>query len=128
MKKLLSVAVALYFVAGSALVWAQDGDGEREPKYSIEEVMEQAHAGEDSLLAKVADGKASAEEKVQLLDLYLSMLENDPPVGDAAAFHEKANEAVAAVARVVVGRDGAEGELKRAVNCAACHKEHKPKD
>jgi hypothetical protein len=124
MKKLLSAAVVLSLVAGSALVWAQDGD--KAPKYSIEEVMEQAHKG--GLLNKVADGEASADEKVLLLDLYLSLLENDPPKGHAESFHEKASEAVAAVARVVVGRDGAEGEIKRAVNCAACHKEHKPEE
>lgn len=126
MKKLLSAAVVLSLVAGGALAWAQEGD--KAPKYSIEEVMEQAHAGEDSLLAKVAAGEATADEKMLLLDLYLSMLENDPPQGDAESFHKMASEAVAAVARVVVGRDGAEAELKRAVNCAACHKEHKPKD
>jgi hypothetical protein len=125
-KKLVVAAVAGVSVAALALmqtfVWAQEAAAE--PKYTIKEVMGQAH--KDGLLQKVVDGDATPEEKALLLDLYLSLLENDPPQGDADAFHEKAGEAVVAAARVVVGREGAEEEIKRAVNCAACHKDHKP--
>ncbi|HMP07735.1 MAG TPA: hypothetical protein PJ982_15395 [Lacipirellulaceae bacterium] len=121
---LFVVAIAA-LVVGSAVLWAQES-GDKAPKYTIEEVMEQAH--QDGLLQKVADGEATADEKLRLLDLYLSMLEQDPPQGDVDAYRAKAAQAVAAAARVVVGRDGAEGQIKRAVNCAACHRDHKPAD
>ncbi len=127
-KTLLASAVAGTMLAGGALVWAQEGGDDDSKngaaKYAIKQVMEQAH--KEGLLTKVVDGQASADEKALLLDLYLSLLENDPPKGDAQAFHAKAAEAVVAAARVVVGRDGAEAEIKKAVNCAACHREHKP--
>jgi hypothetical protein len=127
MKKLLLAASAAGLsIAALALmqsfVWAQEAAAE--PKYTIEDVMEQAHKG--GLLQKVVDGEATPEEKTLLLDLYLSLMENDPPLGDADAFHAKAADAVVAAARVVVGREGAEEEIKRAVDCAACHKDHKP--
>jgi hypothetical protein len=125
-KKLVVAAIAGVSVAALALmqtfVWAQDAAAE--PKYTIKEIMEAAHKG--GLMQKVVDGDASDEEKAQLLDLYLSLLENEPPLGEPAAFHEKAAMAVVAAARVVVGREGAEEELKKGVVCAACHKEHKP--
>lgn len=131
MKKLLwcsAVGGGLLTAAGlmQAIAWAQAADAPK-PKHTIEEVMEGAHkGGKDSLLSKVADGKASAEEKSELLDLYISMSENEPPQGDPESYHKLANNAVLAAARVVVGREGAEKEIKKAVNCAACHKAHKP--
>lgn len=128
MKKTLTVIlVAGTFVAGAAAIqsiaWAQDAEAPK-PKHTIEEVMEQAHKG--GLLNKVAAGEATADEKTLLLDLYVSLSENDPPRGDAASFHKMANDAALAAARVVVGREGAEGQLKRAVNCMGCHREHRP--
>jgi len=127
MKKTLSlvlVAAALAAAAVQSIAWAQ-ADGEApKPKHTIEEVMEQAHKG--GLLNKVADGQATPEEKALLLDLYVSLAENDPPRGDAESFQKLANQAVLGAARVVVGREGAEGQIKRAVNCMACHREHRP--
>jgi hypothetical protein len=122
-KTLFCAAIVGTLMAGGAVVWAQAGDA-KEPKYTIKEVMTKAH--KDGLMKKVVEGQGSPEDKAQLLDLYLSLVEQDPPKGDAKDFHEKASAAVVAAARVVVGRDGAEAELTRAVNCAACHKEHKP--
>ena len=98
-KKLVVAAIAGVSVAALALmqtfVWAQEAAAE--PKYTIKEVMGQAH--KDGLLQKVVDGDATPEEKALLLDLYLSLLENNPPQGDADAFHAKAGEAVVAAAR-----------------------------
>jgi hypothetical protein len=128
MKKSLSFAlVGGSLVAAAAglqsIAWAQAAEAAK-PKHTIKEVMETAHKG--GLLNKVAAGEATDEEKAELLDLYISLAENDPPRGDAASFHKLANDAVLAAARVVVGRDGAAEQLKRGVNCMACHREHKP--
>jgi hypothetical protein len=122
-KSLFCAAIAGTLIIGGALAWAQEG-AEVAPKYTIKEVMTKAH--KEGLMKKVGEGQASPEEKAMLLDLYLSLVEQDPPKGHAKDFHEKAGAAIVAAARVVVGRDGAEEELTRAVNCAACHKEHKP--
>jgi hypothetical protein len=115
---------AATLVGMQALVWAQAGDDAAKPKHTIKEVMEQAHKG--GLMKKVADGEASDEEKATLLDLYVSLAENDPPRGDAESFHKLAASAVMGAARVVVGRDGAEAQLAKAVNCMGCHRDHKP--
>ncbi len=85
-KTLLCAAIVGTLMAGGAVVWAQAGDA-KAPKYTIKEVMTKAH--KDGLMKKVVEGQASPEEKAELLDLYLSLVEQDPPKGDAKAFHEK---------------------------------------
>lgn len=107
-------------VAGFALANGDDGG---KAKYTIKEVMKEAHGSK--LLNKVTGGEASSEEKMKLLDIYVALLENKPAKGEEAGWQAKANAVVAATAKVVVGRGGAEVELKEATNCAACHKEHK---
>jgi hypothetical protein len=100
------------------------------PKHAIKDVMKGAHmppeGGGKSLRERVIAGNASDEEKRQLLDLYISLLENDPPRGEAEAFHAKAGAVALAAAKIVVGREGAAEELTKATNCAACHRDHKP--
>jgi hypothetical protein len=128
MKKLpwfAAVSGGLLAAAGlmQAIAWAQTAETPK-PKHTIKEVMEKAHKG--GLMGKVADGKASPEEKAELLDLYISLSDNEPPQGDSDSFHKLANNAVLGAARVVVGREGAEKDLKKAVACPVCHKAHKP--
>lgn len=93
------------------------------PKHTISEVMKQAHGAK--LLNKALDGQASKEEKDQLLDLYISMIDNKPPKGEPDQWTMKSGRAIVAAARVAVGREGAEAELKAATNCKACHDAHK---
>jgi hypothetical protein len=109
-------------VGFSATVVAQDAD-EPEAKYSIKDVMKQAHGAK--LLNKVVAGDASKEEKDKLLDLYLSMLENKPPKGEQQEWIMTSGRLMWAAAAVAVGREGAEGMLKEASNCKACHSAHK---
>jgi hypothetical protein len=85
--------------------------------------MKQAHSAK--LLNKVVDGEASKQEKDQLLDLYLSMLENKPDKGEQQSWIMKSGRLMWAAAAVAVGREGAEGMLKEASNCKACHSIHK---
>ncbi len=119
MRRVLTVLA----VAAIAVGVSQAADDEK-PKYAIKEVMQQAH--KDGLLKKVTDGGASKEDKEMLLDLYLSLTENEPPKGDPASWKEKTTAVVIAAGKVVVGRDGAEEALKKTVNCGECHGEHKP--
>jgi hypothetical protein len=111
------------------IVYAQNTD-KAKPKHTIKEVMKGAHmppeGGGKSLRERVIAGDASDDEKRELLDFYISLLENDPPRGEPEAFHQKAGAVALAAAKIVVGREGADQELTRATVCAACHRDHKP--
>jgi hypothetical protein len=124
-----SLVAVLCFGLIQAAVQAQVPEGAK-PKHAIKDVMKGAHVapegGGKSLRDRVIAGDASDEEKRQLLDLYISLLENQPPRGEAEACHQKAGAVALAAAKIVVGREGAEQELTKATNCAACHREHKP--
>lgn len=118
---LLALAASVACLFGVA--WAAEEEAPK-PPYTIKEVMQQAH--KDGLLKKVLSGDASAEEKRHLLDLYISMAESKPPIGDATSWHKLAGGTVMAAAKVVVGRKDSLASLKKATACAACHKLHKP--
>ncbi len=115
----IATLVASILVLNSVL--AAD-EGETKAKYTIKETMKIAH--KDGLLKKVLSGDASQDEKITLLDSYISLLENKPAKGEMASWHNLAGKAVMAAAKVAVGRE-ATNELKTATNCGACHKAHK---
>ena len=121
LKTLLSLAVAVaLFVPVVSVFAADEEDG---PKHSIKEVMKEANKG--GLLKKVTSGEATQDEKLQLLDYYVSLVESKPEKGDMNSWNELAGKSALAAAKVAVGREGATEELKAATNCAACHKIHK---
>lgn len=115
-----------------SVVQAQESAPEEKaakPKHAIEDVMKGAHTapeGQKSLRDRVLEGNAKPEEQQQLLDFYISLAENEPPKGELAAWKEKTRAVVLSAAKVVVGRKEGAAELKKATDCAACHKEHKP--
>ena len=93
-------------------------------KHSIKEVMQGAH--KSKLLEKVVKKKASQEEKLELLDHYVSLAENKPLKGDPASWEKKTNAIVLAAAKAAVGRDDGTELLQKVTNCMACHREHRP--
>jgi cytochrome c553 len=117
----LAVLALVSLFAASSVAFQPEAARE---KKSIKEVMEIGH--KDGLLKKVLDKEASKEEKDQLLDLYIDLLETEPPMGDRSSWIMLAGRSVVAASKVAVGREGAEEELKEATNCAACHRVHKP--
>lgn len=110
---------------GSAMPFALAADEAAKPKHTIKEVMKIAHGKESTLLKNVLAGKGTMEEKHQLLDLYISMVESKPSKGEMESWHKLAGAAAVAAAKVVVGREGAVEELKIATDCKACHTPHK---
>ena len=120
MRKFLvaGVVIAFGWVAVSLVTGADE-----KPSASIKEVMKVAMKG--GLCKKVADGKATEEEKKQLAGLFAALHSNKPPKGDEAAFKEKTKALVDACNDVLAGKEGAGAKLGAAANCAACHKEHK---
>lgn len=119
-----SVRIVVAIAAASAFAIAQDSEEAPKAKYTIKEVMKGAM--KEGLNKKVIGGKATSEEKLALLDMYISLVENKAPKGEAASWQKYAGAAALAAAKVAVGREGAEQELKTATNCAKCHKAHKP--
>jgi hypothetical protein len=119
---MMPVAMALLVIACSALL-AVSADDDK-PKYKIKEVMKIAN--KDGLHKKVVGGKASDDEKKQLLELYEALAKNKPPKGAEDSWKEKTEALVKAAKAVVEGTEGAAKELGTAANCGACHKEHKP--
>ena len=95
-------------------------------KAGIEDVMKQAFKGKQSLVVKVCEGKASAEEAKKFLELAKGLGAEKPPRGDAASWKTKTDAVVKAAEGVVAGNKGAAEELRAATNCKACHNVHKP--
>ncbi|MCA9263944.1 MAG: hypothetical protein KDA60_08830 [Planctomycetales bacterium] len=123
-KRLAMVGVCLGMMALAAGTWAWAEEGESTgPKHTIKEVMTIGH--KDGLLKTVLSGEATMEQKTQLLDLYISMVECEPSKGSIESWHKLAGQSALAAAKVVVGREGALPELKAATNCKACHDAHK---
>jgi hypothetical protein len=101
---------------------------EDKAKLSIEEVMEKAHKGKPSLYKQVSGGRASAEQKKELLALYEELAKNPAPKSDngSPVDWKKRTGALVKAAKDVVGeKDGATKDLARAANCANCHKIYK---
>jgi hypothetical protein len=94
----------------------------------IETIMDKAHkmSGDTpSLLKTVVTGKASKEEKEELLALYIDLSKNKPPKGDEADWKKRTDGMVAAAKDVVAGKPDATKALAKAVNCKGCHQLHK---
>jgi len=129
----LTISILCVTVCLGSLALAQDADKpksekeeKKKPKYTVEQVMEQAFKGKDTLVKKVASGKATDKEKMAVLDMFISLVENDPPKGDKASWQKLSGAAALAAAKVAVGRKDAAAEFKAATKCGACHKPHKP--
>ena len=117
------LCVAALVVALGWLVVSLTGTAQETKKVTIKEVMKTAHKG--GLMAKVAKGEANAEEKKQLVDLYVALAANKPPKGDEASWKAKTDALVAAAKEAAEGKEGAGAKLRAAANCMACHSAHK---
>ncbi|MGA2498314.1 MAG: hypothetical protein ABSH20_11270 [Tepidisphaeraceae bacterium] len=116
------------FVAGLAIV-AVGGTAMTlmaAEKLGIGDVMKKAFKGKQSLLVKVTEGRASADEAKELLDLVKVLGANKPPHGDMASWKTRTDAIVKAAEGVVAGTKGAAEELRAATNCKACHNVHNP--
>src|SRR5882724_535691 len=100
----LRFAVAALAVAGFAGLSAH-GAADDKPKYTIEEVMDKAHDKDNSLLGKVIAGKASDDEKKQLLELYVALSKNKPDKGDEKSWKSKTDALVMAAIDVKDNKD-----------------------
>ena len=106
-------------ILGLALLLDTSAQGGKDEKVTIKVVMQKAMKG--GLCKKVAEGKASDEEKKQLVELFTALSKATPPKGDADSWKDKTGALLTAA-------KGTDGEaLKKAADCKACHTEHKGK-
>jgi hypothetical protein len=102
-----------------------------EPELTINQIMVQAHltpmnrGTRNNLDSKVIDGKATDEEKQQLLDLYQRLSRARPPKGDLNEWKKRTGDMVAAVKAVIKGEEKAAERLAKARDCKACHAKHR---
>jgi hypothetical protein len=96
------------------------------PKYTIKEIMKQAHEGKTSLSKRVSDGMGTKADFAKLLDYYKAMALQSPPKGDAESWKTKTAALVTATEGLVAGKDDALTAYKTAVDCKACHTLHRP--
>ena len=117
---------AAFIIAGGVgfvVSVAADEKPKSEIKYSLEDVMKQGMKG--GLVAKVASGQASQEEKATLLHMVQDMSRQEPHKGDAESWKALNAELVAAAEDAVAGKPTAGSRLKQAANCKGCHELHK---
>jgi hypothetical protein len=118
------VAIGLAACLGLTGLLVQVARGDDKPKHTIAEVMKKAHGG-SKLANKVADGKASKEDKEQLLELYKALAENKPKKGDDKSWKEKTEALVTAAQSALKGEADAGEKLTKAKDCKTCHMVHK---
>lgn len=111
----MAVLVAFMFTADANTVGDKD-----KPKYTIKEVMKEAH--KSGLWKKVAKGDADKDDRVKLAELYKALMQNKPPAGDEDAW-KKTTSAMHKIAEAAIKDPEAGKKLK--VNCGACHKKFK---
>jgi hypothetical protein len=101
------------------------GAEEEKPKYTIKQVMGKAHGEEDGLLDVVLEGKATAAQKKELVELYTALSKNKPPKGEAKSWKEKTDALVGGATAVADDKDGGLKKLKAAADCKGCHTAHR---
>jgi hypothetical protein len=123
---LTALTLALLDGTGSFQAAAARQDKKDDPKFTIGEVMEGAHAGKTPLYKKLIDGKATDAEAKDLLAMYQALKANKPPAGPAESWEMKCDNLIKGAKLYVDGKkDAAKTELQKATNCKGCHSVHK---
>ena len=121
MKHLLPSSLLVIVLATSVVYAADDG-----PIKKAMQTVHKAPKTEKKLSEKIIEGTATDEQKQTALALYKAMADSKAPKGDEAAFKAKVAKLIAATEEVVGNKPNAVAHYKEAVNCKACHSEHKP--
>lgn len=91
----------------------------------IAAAMKKYHKPDDALCKKVSAGTASDAELGTLLKVYQEMCAAMPPKGDKAAWVKKCQTVIGAVKKIQAKDATGLPAFKEAVNCKACHTDHK---
>ena len=97
-----------------------------EPKakeITVKEAMKEHKKG--GLKDKALEGKLTDEEKTKLVEVYEGMAKAKPPKGTDESWKKFCDALVEAAKEIKAGKEGAVDKYKKAIDCGACHKEHK---
>lgn len=119
--KAVATASAVVLALAIPVSFAEDEKAKSEPKHDMETIMKKGMKGDDSLVKKIVEGRASDEEKALFTEYCEALCQLKPEKGSAESWKEK-TEALAKAAK-----DGDAKAIEKASNCKACHSEHKPK-
>src|ERR1043165_2635580 len=118
------VAAGVLATLALVLALSENYAGEKKAKYTTKEVMAEAHKG--GLMKKVADLKASDEEKQKLVDLYVALSQNDPPKEESKKeWKQQTEDMVKAAKAGAKGGEAAAKPFPKPPNCTSCHKKFK---
>ena len=95
----------------------------------IEHAMKTFHKapeGTDPTCKKIINGTASDTDLADIIKAYQAMCGSKPPKGEVGPWQEKCKALVAAVKSIQAKDATGVATYKAAVNCKACHKDHKP--
>ncbi len=91
----------------------------------IKAAMKQYHKPDDALSKKVAGGTATEPDLATMLKVYQDMCAATPPKGDRTAWVVKCQAVIGSVKKIQAKDATGIAAFKAAVNCKACHSEHK---
>ena len=91
----------------------------------IKTAMKDFHKGDTALCKKVSNGQASDAELANLLKSYQAMCAATPPKGEKTAWVTKCQALIGSVKKIQAKDPAGVAAYKTAVNCKACHNEHK---
>ncbi|MGF1578256.1 MAG: hypothetical protein ACFCD0_02710 [Gemmataceae bacterium] len=96
---------------------------EKKPKYTVKQVMK-AHKGrKNSLLAKVALGKADEKEVKMLVEYYTALAANPCPSDEKDDWKKRTGKLLKLAKKAKAGEKMV--ALFKAANCKGCHSIHK---
>jgi len=120
LRRVFGMAMGCVVLMGAASIVL----GEDKPKFTIKEVMQEAHKG--GLLKKVASGKASKEEKEKLVEYYTALSQGKPPKGEDKEWKEATKAMVEAAKGAAKDDQEATAKLKKMQGeCKTCHTKFK---
>jgi surface antigen len=111
MRRFLPMVVAFLVTVGVVAGLSQA----RPQDDSIKKVMKAAMKG--GLCKKVADGKATDDQKKELLELFTTLSKATPPAGDEDSWKTKTAALVEAAQEAVDEKATAGAKLKKAATC-----------
>lgn len=120
---ILCTAAAAALIAFTATTSVAAGDD------VIEQAMKKYHKapkGTDPTCKKITNGQATDAELADVLKAYQAMCGAKPPKGEVGPWQDKCKALIAAIKSIQAKDAGGVDAYKKAVNCKACHSEHKP--
>lgn len=116
-----------FAVAGLTLAFSlSPSHASQDKPESVKEIMKLAHKGETSMVKKISEGKGTDAEIKQLVAYYEFMSKQEPAKGSKESWQEKTAALLTATKGLKNNDPDSLQKFKAAVNCKACHKEHKP--